>query len=226
MTAVEIDLPVPITDLGSRARILREARHLFTAHGFAAVSMQQIADAATINKATLYHHFRDKEDLFVSMMEGELSRMGAGLASVIAEGGTAREILQRIARHIFVAQHSDFGRLIFDLHAHVSEEHRSALIGRVTPPWVPIRGVIERGIVTGEVRKVDADLVAKAFFAMVGSRMWWARFGGSRPEPDDVVAQMLADLLIDGIGNVHDSPSPPTATRKRVPGPSSRERGA
>lgn len=234
MTAVDVDslLPpeppggsLPATDLGSRARILREARQLFTAHGFAAVSMQQIADAATINKATLYHHFRDKEDLFVSMMEGELSRMGAGLASVIAEGETVRETLQRIARHIFVAQHSDFGRLVFDLHAHVSEERRSALIGRVTPPWVPIRGVIERGILSGEVRAVDADLVAKAFFAMVGSRMWWARFGGSRPEPDEAVAQMLADLLIDGVGDVHGRPSPPAATRTRVPGPSSRGRG-
>ena len=59
-----------------RMRVLREARALFTAEGFAAVSMQQIADAATINKATLYHHFRDKEALFLSVIASEIRRGG------------------------------------------------------------------------------------------------------------------------------------------------------
>jgi AcrR family transcriptional regulator len=213
MTAVEIDplLPpeppstgagsLPAANLGGRARILREARQLFTAHGFTAVSMQQIADAATINKATLYHHFRDKEDLFVSVMVEEFARMAAGLSLVIAEGGSIRDQLQRIARHIFAAQHSDFGRLVSDMRAHVSETRRPELIGRSTPPWEQIRAVIDEAIRTGEVRDVDPDVAARAFFAMVGSQMWWSKFGSGGPDPNDAIAQTLADLLIDGIGS-------------------------
>ncbi len=66
----------PAADVSGRGRILREARLLFTAQGYAAVSMQQIADAAAVNKATLYHHFRDKEDLFLSVMVEEFASAG------------------------------------------------------------------------------------------------------------------------------------------------------
>ena len=44
MVVVETNLPA--ADVSGRGRILREARLLFTAQGYAAVSMQQIADAA------------------------------------------------------------------------------------------------------------------------------------------------------------------------------------
>ena len=74
----------PAADISGRGRILREARLLFTAQGYAAVSMQQIADAAVVNKATLYHHFRDKEDLFLSVMVQEFARLAASVGSVIA----------------------------------------------------------------------------------------------------------------------------------------------
>jgi AcrR family transcriptional regulator len=199
LVVVESETVTVVASAGGRARILREARTLFTAQGFAAVSMQQIADAAGVNKATLYHHFRDKEDLFLAVMEGEIGRTAAGLAAVIAEGGTARETLQRIARHIFAVRQSDFGRLASDLHAHVSDERRMALMSRCTPPWEQIRRVFEVGMATGEVREIDTDLAARAFFAMVGSRMWWAKIDHLNQEPDDAVAQALVDLLMDGI---------------------------
>ena len=47
-------------ELRGRARVVQQARELFLAQGYAAVSMQQIADAVGVNKATLYHYFRDK----------------------------------------------------------------------------------------------------------------------------------------------------------------------
>ena len=45
--------PPPLTEHGRRERIVREARALFTSHGYAAVSMQQIATAAEINKEVM-----------------------------------------------------------------------------------------------------------------------------------------------------------------------------
>src|SRR3954468_2511889 len=100
----------PAADVKGRGRILREARLLFTAQGYAAVSMQQIADAAGVNKATLYHHFDDKEDLFVSVMAEEFTRLSADLGEVIAEGGSLRDQLVHVAVHIFSSHRSDFGR--------------------------------------------------------------------------------------------------------------------
>jgi AcrR family transcriptional regulator len=55
----------------SRERILATAWSLFASEGYAEVSMQNIADAARVNKATLYHHFGDKEQLFVAVLESD-----------------------------------------------------------------------------------------------------------------------------------------------------------
>lgn len=201
MSAIEMNpgVAAPAPDIGGRGRILREARTLFTAQGFSAVSMQQIADAAAVNKATLYHHFKDKEALFVSVMAEEFARMSAGMAASVARGGGLRDQLQRVAAHILAQRHSDFGRLSSDLRAHVSPERRDRLMAGCQAPWEQIRIVLERAMETGEARDVDTELTARAFFAMVGSQIWWSKFVAGRVESDDRLAATLVDLLIEGI---------------------------
>src|SRR4051812_5833719 len=156
---------------GGRVRILREARLLFTAQGYAAVSMQLIADAAGVNKATLYHHFDDKEDLFVSVMAEEFARLAAGLREVFAAGGSLRDQLTRFAVHIFSSHKSDFGRLAEDLDEHVSEKWRTELMTRCAPPWEHIRLTLERAVATHEVSDLDPEWLAHLFFVMVGSQI-------------------------------------------------------
>ncbi|MGH2616464.1 MAG: TetR/AcrR family transcriptional regulator [Thermomicrobiales bacterium] len=197
MDAIEANLPP--RDVTGRGRIVREARTLFTAQGYAAVSMQQIADAASVNKATLYHHFRDKEDLFVSVMEDEFRRMTASVGAAIAEGGSLRDQLTRVAAYIFSSSQSDFGRLAADLHEQVSEQRRSEMMARRPPPWEQIREAVERAMLAGEVRDIDADLVARLFFAMVRSQVWWSRFATGYAEPDDQLAATISNVLLDGI---------------------------
>jgi AcrR family transcriptional regulator len=201
MAVGEVDVATLATSASGRGRILGAARALFTTQGFAAVSMQQIADAAAVNKATLYHHFRDKEDLFASVMMEEFARMAAGMEAAVAGGGTLAEQLQRVAAHILAARRSDFGRLVADLHMHVSEERRLALMGRSQPPWEQLKRIFAQAVATGEVRPLDPELMARTFFAMVGSQVWWAKFGDGQLEPDDRLAALLTDLLLFGIAN-------------------------
>src|SRR4051812_6883143 len=143
---VVVESSLPAADVSGRGRILREARMLFTAQGYASVSMQLIADAAAVNKATLYHHFRDKEDLFVAVMAGEFARMAAGVEGVLAEGGCLRDQLVRVAGYVFASHRSDFGRLAADLHEHVSERRRAELMTRCAPPWEHIRVAIDLAV--------------------------------------------------------------------------------
>ncbi len=205
-----MDKALPVAEVRGRDRILREARALFTTNGYAAVSMQQIADAASVNKATLYHHYRDKEDLFLSVMVEEFGRLTESVGTILAEGGTLREQLQRVAAHIFASRQSDFGRLAADLRDNVSGLRRSELMGRCPPPWQQISLAVERAVADGEVRAVDADLVARLFFAMVGSQIWWSNIGARYPDPDERLATTIADLLLDGIGSRQPIDAPPT----------------
>lgn len=56
-------------DLAKRGAILDAARELFLEHGFAGVSMDQIAARAGVSKLTVYSHFGDKDALFLAAVE-------------------------------------------------------------------------------------------------------------------------------------------------------------
>jgi TetR/AcrR family transcriptional regulator, regulator of autoinduction and epiphytic fitness len=49
--------------------ILEGGMHEFLAHGYAATSMDRVAIAAKVSKATVYSHFRDKEGLFNALIQ-------------------------------------------------------------------------------------------------------------------------------------------------------------
>lgn len=49
-------------------RILAAAESLFAQHGFEAVSMNAIAEAAGVSKANVFHHFTSKQDLYFEVV--------------------------------------------------------------------------------------------------------------------------------------------------------------
>lgn len=51
----------------SRARILREAARLFRAKGYAGTTMDEVAAAVKLNKATVYHYFASKAELLYTI---------------------------------------------------------------------------------------------------------------------------------------------------------------
>ncbi|MEA5583078.1 TetR/AcrR family transcriptional regulator [Nodularia harveyana UHCC-0300] len=50
-------------------KILQGAMQEFLAHGYAATSMDRVAEASGVSKATVYSHFQDKERLFKALIE-------------------------------------------------------------------------------------------------------------------------------------------------------------
>jgi AcrR family transcriptional regulator len=51
------------------AAILEGGMREFLAHGYAATSMDRVAIAAKVSKATVYNHFQDKESLFIALIQ-------------------------------------------------------------------------------------------------------------------------------------------------------------
>ncbi len=60
-------------DSAKRRQIIEGARAVFLSRGFDAASMGDIAKAAGVSKGTLYVYFKDKDELFAAIVQGECS---------------------------------------------------------------------------------------------------------------------------------------------------------
>src|SRR3984893_16936801 len=77
------------------AAIVSAASKLFTARGFAATSIDDIASRAGVAKGAVYHHFESKEQIFARVFE----QMTAALAAEVAASAAAgKSTLDRIER--------------------------------------------------------------------------------------------------------------------------------
>jgi AcrR family transcriptional regulator len=53
----------------TRNALIEAARGLFSERGYASVSTEEIVQVAGVTRGALYHHFRDKKDLFAEVVE-------------------------------------------------------------------------------------------------------------------------------------------------------------
>jgi TetR/AcrR family transcriptional regulator len=63
------------SDGDTRAAILAAARRVFAHRGLDGASVRAVADAAKVNNAMIYYHFKDKEDLYRAVLSDSFSAM-------------------------------------------------------------------------------------------------------------------------------------------------------
>ncbi|MEX1022791.1 MAG: helix-turn-helix domain-containing protein [Dehalococcoidia bacterium] len=70
----------------TRAALIRVARQLFAERGYASTSTEEVVQQAGVTRGALYHHFRDKQDLFEAVFIDiqEEARVGIRGASSMA----------------------------------------------------------------------------------------------------------------------------------------------
>src|SRR5438046_8657551 len=80
-----------------RVEILRAAARIFRERGFAAAGMREIAVAADLSPANLYHYFRGKEELLYFCQDRALDRLIAALDDAAVRRGTLHLRLRNLA---------------------------------------------------------------------------------------------------------------------------------
>jgi AcrR family transcriptional regulator len=73
----------------TRAGLLAGAARAFAEHGLRRSTMQSIASAAGVAKATLYNHFRTKDEVAAALLAAELDRLTAAAAALPADRALA-----------------------------------------------------------------------------------------------------------------------------------------
>src|SRR3954449_6741099 len=83
-------------DSAKRRQIVDGAREVFLARGFDAASMMDIAKAAGVSKGTLYVYFKNKEELFAAIVQGECVNQAEAAFSLDESDHDLEKVLTRL----------------------------------------------------------------------------------------------------------------------------------
>lgn len=184
-----------------REAILVRAAELFARRGYPATSMNQVAEACGLSKATLYHYFDDKYALLFDICDGHVAKLEAIVATALAGARTPdrqmRTLIASLVAEYAGAQHAH--RVLTEDVKFLDAEDRQRVLDR------------ERGVVKGFADVVGAlrpDLKQAALakpltmllFGMINWMFTWMKPDGALDH--DAMAPIVADLFLGGLAAV------------------------
>jgi AcrR family transcriptional regulator len=176
-----------------RSDILQAAAQIFRQKGYHASSMQDIADAVNLQKASLYHHVTGKQEILLAILDHALDLLINDLEEVVATDLPPEEKLRQ-AMHAYVGrltQDADLAAVLLLEYRSLDPETRAQHIKRRDRYEHIWRDLIREGVRAKTFQPVD-EVVAT--FALLGVQNWmitWFKHGGS------LTAQQFADRFCD-----------------------------
>jgi AcrR family transcriptional regulator len=181
-----------------RELILAQAAALFAKGGYAGTSMNQVAEASGLSKATLYHYYRDKYALLVSITEGHVLRLQGIVGQAVEEEctpqGQMRVLIRRLVEEYADSQNEH--RVLTEDVKFLDDADRKRVLD------------IEREVVAGFARVVITlrpDLEEAALgkpltmllFGMINWLFTWMKPDGALGYDD--IAPVVSDLFLAGL---------------------------
>jgi AcrR family transcriptional regulator len=181
-------------------KILSVARQLFESQGFSATSMREIAENAGIGKATIYHHFKDKNALFLALLEmaGQNFRIDpAGFANEPDPRQRIRNVT--VACLSYLADRMDLmtiaRREVPEARARLQSEYNTIFHELA----LALSQAIQQGMDDHTFRSVDSQQAAQNLFAMIQGTYAMSYLAGARIASPEKSALGILDIFFQGL---------------------------
>ena len=183
---------------GQREIILSNAAQLFAQRGYAGTSMNEVAAACGVSKATLYHYVRDKHDLAVRIAEEHVLRLESVVDEVLRDHAEPearlRELIRRFVAEYAIAQNAQ--RVLTEDVRFLREEDQLRIVN------------VERRVVAAFARTIAeargdephdrlGKPMAMLLFGMINWTFTWLKPG--RELDHEAIGAMVADLFFGGV---------------------------
>uniref|UniRef100_A0A7C1FHP3 TetR/AcrR family transcriptional regulator n=1 Tax=Caldilinea aerophila TaxID=133453 RepID=A0A7C1FHP3_9CHLR len=186
----------------SREMILQAAQRLFVERGYPGISMRKIADAVGVTKAALYYHFRDKEQLFLALLENVLEELSTLIEASRSEGGSCRRQLEMFVYRVMALPaerraslrlaSQELGNLDAAARGRFIETYHTLFIDRIT-------AILAEGVARGEFKPIDPRVATWALLGMMYPYFHVSPVTGVAPT--DAVIQQLLTIFFEGLQN-------------------------
>lgn len=190
-----------------RAQLIDVAIPLFGEHGFAGTTTKAIARAAGVSEAIIFRHFRSKEELYGAAFDrwrGTGADSFVDILQTYMDRGDDLGLLRVL--YSGMLQGYDQERALHRMVLYANLERGTSGDGQVLDRMqhLPVGDFIVRYILQrqeeGAFRAGDPHLMAAAVFGLPLSHGLWSKLSGSpSPHSDEVVADLYARMLLQGL---------------------------
>ncbi len=186
--------------------ILNAARGLFSKQGFTATPVRQIAQKAGIGKATIYHHFKDKESIILALIKENIRRIKEILLKVKSESDPVKCIEASVNGVIgFLFETSDIfqtiRREVPGVRQKMQEEIKSVINDNISILSEAISNGTKRGI----FRQIDPARTARVLMTMIQGTIASVFLASEIKPPIEKLIPVLLDIFYKGINSRHDA---------------------
>lgn len=182
-------------------QVLEGARIVFMRDGFEGASVDEIARAAAVSKATLYSYFTDKRLLFSEVARVECNRQAQEALDVIDTDGPIRQVLHAAADRLVRFFLSEFGQQVYRIC--VAESHRFPELGRRFYESGPallrkrLHTILSGAAARGDLNIADMDLAASQFGELCKSDLFMRRLCGVAGEIPETEIERVTHGVVD-----------------------------
>lgn len=185
-------------------QVVEGARQVFLRDGFEGASVDDIARAAHVSKATLYSYFPDKRQLFMQVVRQQCVTQTEAALDAIDFGAPAPDVLKTAGLHLAAYFLSDFGQRVYRIC--VAESDRFPGLGREYYETGPalVRDQLSRFLTTaherGELTIPDICLAADQFAELCKAdlfsrRVFGVKSGFSKAEVERVISSAVTMFM-------------------------------
>jgi len=183
----------------NRDDILNAAAHEFSQKGFHAASMQDIAQAVNLQKASLYHHIDSKQEILLALLDQALDMLTEHIQTVIDQPMPITIKLREVMR-LYLAdmlEHRDLASVLLLEYRSLRDEYRARHIlrrDRFEGLW---RDMIQEGVDAGVFNSTDPGVASRALLGVMNWTITWYHPEGVLTPRQ--IADQYADLFLSGL---------------------------
>jgi AcrR family transcriptional regulator len=174
-------------------KILGAAARLFALHRFHEVRMEDIAAAAEVGKGTLYRYFKDKEELYLGLLDQAATGLRECLEDAVSGSPGPRQQLEALVQAIL--DYFDANPYLFDLLSHAESRQQSGTLAN----WQSLRranlqrtmDILEDGRRAGLWDIPDPETPVLMLLGGLRAVLRWS----PPPRPPTLVRRILDDFL-------------------------------
>jgi AcrR family transcriptional regulator len=190
-----------VSKVATRDRILQAAQQIFAQKGYHRALVDDIVHASGTSKGAVYHHFPNKEALFLALVDELSARLADSIAVAItgAHGALGKVEAALRAGLLTFAQHRELARILLLESVSLGaayEAKRTEVHGRFADL---IRGYLDEAVAEGAIAPIDTHVATLAWLGAVNELVIQWLHGG---EPDLLtrVVPALTPMLLRSIG--------------------------